>query len=399
MATQVNEEKVLVTIECISDVRKHPNADKLVIARVQGYDVIINPEEFHCANDFQKLVGQCGVFFEIDSLIPENLATLECFSYLKDRRVKTIRLRGEISQGLFLNFHNFHDTIEISTYPVGFNLTNILGVKKYYSPYDPEGNCYNPYLGNKRVKKHSNKANNSNPCLQPFPSFIPKTDEDKLQKNLWYLSKIKNRQIVCTLKLDGQSATFFNSSSGSGMCSRNFLLNLPDEKESTDGKSDSEATKEISKEHINFININKKYNILEKLKLFELQGIAIQGELYGPGINKNRMKAREVDFAVFNIFNFDVEKNTGKYLPHNKVIDICKKLKLPHVPVLDITPEDISSLDNLVKYASKQTYSSCQENEKILAEGVVIKTCDSLSDEPYISFKVISPLYLAEHGL
>jgi RNA ligase (TIGR02306 family) len=382
----MSEEKKLVTIERIQSVCpifKNNEPTRLVSVRVLGYDVIVTPESFGCVEEPQKMVGMLGFFFEIDSYLPDNLASMECFKYLKEKRVKTIRLCGSLSQGMFLNLNTFGDQKDLdipSDLKEGDNVTNILGVTKYYSSSDPEST---------KKFRHKNKVSVENPCLLPFPDFLPKTDEDRLQKNLFYISLIKNQPMVCTLKLDGQSATFFYNTRAdeTGMCSRNYLFKLDDEKQL-----------QKFNDHKNFVKIDKRYNILNKLRSCG-RNIAIQGELYGPGINKNRMQVNDIDFAVFNIFNCD----TQKYMVHSDVCELCTQLDLPQVPELLIDKE-LNTVDDFVKFASEQTYDSVSEIKGLLAEGVVFKNwlhpaSVSENESKRISFKVISPLYLEHHKL
>lgn len=373
----MSEKKVLVTVQEIGAVRKHTNADQLIVATIQGYEVIIRPESFGESIDtMQNLVGKKGVLFYIDSVIPVEFENLSLFSFLSrshmGRRVKTLKLRKEYSQGLFISFSDLETqgVVSLSSdLPVGTDLTELLKVVKYCDPSDTEAIA---------------KPINLDSCYRPFPSWFPKTNQNRLQENVYFLERFADRQFVTTLKVDGQSATFYCNPDQKevGMCSRNYKL-IPNDTIPRPAQFDA---------------INSKYKLEEQLALVNRR-MAIQGEIYGLGINGNRLKMTNIDFVVFDIYEWD-ENGVGGYLPHSEVQTWCDLFRLRLVPVVEppkLLSELPKTISDWVQFAEKQTYDSLSKEKGLLAEGLVVKSCDNL--KPYVSFKIISRAFLEKYGL
>lgn len=114
----------------INWVGKHTNADKLELATVEG-----EGNQFVVQKDIFK-VGDEVVYFPVDSIIPEDLRTFLCITFLsgaEHNRVKTIKLRGEYSQGLCIpaaEIDKFLQTKNINTSPIN-DYAPILGITKY----------------------------------------------------------------------------------------------------------------------------------------------------------------------------------------------------------------------------------------------------------------------------
>lgn len=166
----------LATIRMISEKRPIEGADRIEVAVVDGWEVVVKKDEFQ--------IGENVVYIEIDSIVPER----EEFEFLRERkfRVRTIRLRKQISQGLILSM----SILPHRRFGVGDDVTNILGIKKY----DPEAEQEAKLLNTKESKV-------KNPIikfmlkfgwfrklyLKPktrkggFPIWIVKTDEERIQ--------------------------------------------------------------------------------------------------------------------------------------------------------------------------------------------------------------------------
>jgi RNA ligase (TIGR02306 family) len=306
--------------------------------------------------------------FYVDAVIPKEFNDLPIFSFLSNshmgKRVKTIKLRKEFSQGLFLPFQSVKDLYDKLTKdtPLNTDLTDVFRVVKYYE--STELPLYKPLVGNEN--------------LAPFPVWIPKTDQPRIQENVKLASLFPSREIVATIKIDGQSATFYYNpeEKEAGMCSRNYrILNDVDSSQ--------------------FRVVNTRYNILEKLTI---QGrcLAVQGEIYGEKINGNRLKMSGIDFAVFDVYEKKTGESIGRYLPRQEMVELCELLDLPVVPRVDF-PQKPVTVDEWVQAANNVTYDSVSKVKGLLAEGIVVKTCDGKT--PYISCKVISRTYLEKHNL
>ncbi len=316
----------------------------------------------------------------------------------------------------FETMHNLFPNIPFDTLPLGYNLTNELGVVKFYSIYDPERP---DYAGNFDPMKH--KLRPSMKSVREFPTFLVKTDQPRLQNNIALIRGLEpDRQFTATIKYDGQSVQWFCkviktpnhvnpitkepvtadsiSTEGlyqvqaSGICSRNLqvLLEL-DLEESLREKANNK-----------YRDMNAKYNLLEKLEAYCLVGgrsLSIQTEMYGMAINNNRHKKTDVDLAVFDVYDID----RGHYLTHAAIMMIASSIGLPTVPVLEYKgapyygqPLISTNVADWVAIANEQRYTT-EKNAKVQAEGIVVKSTDGKF--PYVSFKVISPKYLIEHGI
>lgn len=324
----------LATITTINEIQSIENADHIELAYWRGWQTIVKKGEFK--------VGELAVGLEIDSWIPHTIAPFLCksdkpkvYMGIEGERLKTIRLRGQISQGLLLPVQTLIDK--------GYNL---------------QAENLDEELS---VVKYEHVTTNTNNAKGNFPSFIVKTDEERVQ-NINY-EKYLNTPFILSEKLDGSSMTVYWRDGEFGVCSRNIDL-----KEDAGSK---------------FWHVANLYNLREKLNRFG-QNIALQGELIGEGIQKNRYELNGNDFYVFTLFDIQ----THKKLPYGVMADICFQMGLKTVPILDVDFQLPESRSKLIELADG--YSAL--NSKTLREGLVCRTSDS-----QVSFKVISNKFLLKH--
>lgn len=356
----------LASIRKIKEIKEHKNADALELAIVDGWQCIVKKGEFK--------PGDYGVYFEIDSFLP--LGTF--FDFLSKNgirklnnkegiRLKTIRLRGELSQGLILPlsaFNNLFDNFENGT-----DVTDILNVDKYEQPVP--ASLAGEVNGN-------------------FPSFIQKTDQERIQ-NLFddYSELHKDLCFEATMKLDGTSMTcfavdtmkfktknmtkrIFNDENLDlyefGVCSRNFEL-----KEKEDNTYWKVANKDIKEKLLSFVEKTGK-------------SIAVQGELMGPGIQGNREKLNDFIFYVFDIWDIDNQK----YFTSEERKEIINVLGFNTVPLLFKNLkvfQEFKTIKEILKFADGKSIV----NE--IREGIVFKSTTYVNGNT-ISFKAISNLFL-----
>ena len=146
----------------------------------------------------------------------------------------------------------------------------------------------------------------------PFPALVPKTDEIRLQSALGVLEEIRGHEFVVTTKLDGTSTTFFRDEDGElVVCSRNWALE----------KGDSAP-----------FRIAERDQLAERIP----RGFALQGELCGPGIQKNRLGLSQVEWFVFDVY--DVRQ--GRHLDHAERLRFAHERDLRTVPVEAIVEAD-----------------------------------------------------------
>lgn len=351
-------ERKLATIRKISDIQPIDGADKIEVAVVDGWKVVIQKDEYQ--------VGDLCVYCEVDSFLPvrEEYEFLRKNSYkhLPDGsegfRLKTVKLRGQVSQGLILPLSVLSDSTRshvreleqtqlvgplknISDSPVGFDVTNELGITKYEPPIPPEL---------------------SGVAKGPFPGFLSKTDEERIQNFASEYENMKEHVYYVTEKLDGSSATYYIKDGVFGVCSRNLEL--------------------IESPTNSFWKFARKSDLENKMKSLGFN-ICLQGELVGNGIQKNPYKLNDQTVRFFNAFDIDEHKYLG-FLEFSLIVFT---LGLQTVPVLDTDFYLPPTIDDMLKYADGPS----ELNPEQKREGVVVRSLDRT-----ISFKVISNTFLLE---
>ena len=361
----------LVTIQQITAITDIPGADLIALATVQGWQVIVKKTEFS--------VGDACLFFEIDSFLPlepryEFLKKTTKFDGKEGYRLKSMKMRSCLSQGLALPLSMFP---EITNPKVDFDYSEKLGVIKY----DNEIQTSQGKPGLKAGKARGN-----------FPSFIPKTDQPRIQNLTTYFSTLVDEEFEETLKLDGSSMTCYKigrtptlwekvksifgikyKPSHFGVCSRNLELKPTADNVHIFNNQGKESIYDQS----DFWTAAYKYRFEDKLP----EGYAIQGELIGPKIQANQEKVKELEFYCFDVYNI----HTGEYLLPLERREFCALHNIPHVPVVSINAKPLQlGLEGLLKHVEGESM-----NPGTVSEGRVYKH----AAKP-ITFKAISNKYL-----
>lgn len=382
-----NGNRMLCYVTTIDNILPIEGYDRVEQAIVGGWRIIVSK-----ADNFQP--GDKCIYFEIDSLVD---AQDERFKFLEKRkyRIKTQRMCKTISQGLVMPLSLFP---ELKDPEVGTDLTEKLNVK-YYVPEDNKRKANGvskkakyqsmasryPHIFKKKPVRWLMRREWGRKLMFLFfgrkrdkgtawPSHIAaKTDVERIQNEIWVL-KDKTPYVV-TEKVDGSSCSVMAEKSRFGkikyyVCSRNVVFQ--DEKQ-----------KCFYDENIYF-EMYHKYNMREILTKiledYDLKNVAIQFEVFGPNVQKNDYSLSEREGRVFHIVS-----NREKF-PMDKVVEICEKYGLPHVPIIDdnyILPDTIEEVQAFVE----------GEGSKIngkMKEGVVFY--DKATGQKY--FKFVSPEYL-----
>ena len=328
-------ERKLATIRRIAEVKSIEGAEFIEAVRVDGWWVVAKKGEFP--------VDSLAVYMEVDSFVPTEIAPFltkaghepKEFEGVKGERLRTVKLRGQLSQGLLLPISILPTTTVIE---VGNDVTELLGVLKWERPISPQ--LYGQAKGY-------------------FPSFLRKTDQERVQNIGVQLQYYINQTFEVTIKLDGSSCTIFSCNEEDGVCSRNLEL-----------KRD---------ENNAFWRIALEYDIHKKIRAYG-RNLAVQGELIAPNIQSNYEKVNKPEFYVFDVFDIDKQE----YMLPKERQEFCKILNIPHVPVVDKAFSMIDNVDALLDMAEGNGM-----NVGVKREGLVFKHNNS-----EFSFKSISNSYL-----
>jgi RNA ligase (TIGR02306 family) len=337
-------ERKLATIRKIAAIEPIEGADAIEVAVVDGWKVVVKKGEFQ--------VDSLACYVEIDAWIPTELAPFLSkgkepreFEGVKGERLRTVKLRGQLSQGLLLhmdalNLGEFVATLSDETNDV----TELLGILKWERPMNAQ------LAGMARGN---------------FPSAVPKTDQERIQNLTRSFDEFMLDTWSVTEKLDGSSCTFYlDDEDVFHVCSRNLDLKEDDAN--------------------SFWKVARKFQIEDIMRRNFMKGMAIQGEMIGEGIQGNQYKT-QLDFYVYDMYN----THTGQYILPIQLKAACERLGLKHVPIL---AEDISLVGESVSgiLAQAEGKSELNASER---EGLVFKS-NSIHDR---SFKAISNKWLIKN--
>lgn len=363
-------ERKLATIRSVSKLLPIKGKDRIELAVVDGWSVIVRKGEFG--------VGSLGVFFEIDSFLPNT----EPYTFLgkptthqgkQGYRIRTMKLAGCISQGLMLPLSMFTEYgSDVTPAPsIGTDLTELLGITKF------DIDLANPSKSQTQVTGQAGGK---------FPSFIPKTDQERIQNLPHFFEMYKHTYFEETLKLDGSSCTMYKVRNNLtlwqkftnfigftshaeyhfGVCSRNLELKHPQ-------PNDKQS---------NFWFVAGKYSIELDLPI----GYAVQGEVLAPNIQGNYEKVHEPEYYIFNVY--DIENK--RYLPPAD----ARLFVTNNLP----SAQYVSFIDTIAIFAKCESFDELQTrvnstsmNDNVISEGRVYKSIDGS-----VSFKCINNEYLLQ---
>lgn len=332
----------LASIRKIDAINAIDSADAIEVATVGGWKVVVKKNEF--------AVGDLAVYFEIDSWIPHELAPFLSkgkepreFEGIKGERLRTVKLRGQLSQGLLLPLEPTCANI-VSELFEGLDVTEPLNIKKWEMQVPAQ--LAGQVKGN-------------------FPTKIPKTDQERIQNLTKEIKAAQESGLLFELteKLEGSSMTVYRIRGEFGVCSRNIDLKRD--------KNNSFWATAIAED------IDAKMQAVD-----EWWDFAIQGELIGPGIQGNIYNLSKPEFRVFDVYNIQ----TGEYLQPLVRRNLINRMGLKHVPVLAVDKDlKAGEVDYILEWAEGKSAL----NDKQEREGIVFKEMRG-----GFTFKAISNKYL-----
>lgn len=334
----------MATIRKIKEIRPIENADAIEVAVVDGWKVVVKKNEFN--------VGDLAVYVEIDAWVPTELAPFLSrdkepreYNGIEGERLRTVKLRGQISQGLLLSRYVVLD--KVGEIQEGQNVSELLNIQKWEA---------------------SVPVQMTGEMKGSFPSFIPKTDQERVQNLVKEIKDHSGKFFEITEKLEGSSMTCYLYNGEFGVCSRNVDL-----------KRDEENS---------FWKVAIEKNIEEKMRSLG-DNFAIQGELIGPGVQGNIYKLSKLDYQIFDVFDIA----DGEYKYPSERYDIVNFLGLTHVPVINKAVVLNNNVEEILSFAEGKSLLNVQQER----EGIVYKALNNTLSKIF-TFKSISNKYLMKQA-
>ena len=401
-------ERELCYVVRVDEIKPIEGRDRVECAVVGGWTIMVRKGQFQ--------PGSLGIYFEIDSQVPEK----EPFMFLAQKKfkIKTQKYKtpnGQFwSQGLLMAPEDFNWYMnDIRTAIIEMDATNDEG----YHAVDNESRFLTKRLGvtyavaEDNVRKSGSmdkykKMAQRNPKLfakkpirwlmrrnwgkkllfvlfgkkkdkkNGWPAWVKKTDEERVQNMPWILQN--KEPWIATEKIDGTSTTFTMKRSKFGkfdfyVCSRNVVFDKPDKVCFYDSNV--------------YLEMAEKYDIENVLKDIlksnpKLEWVTIQGETYGPGIQKRDYSATEHEFAAFNF----ITSTEGRW-NSLKAKELLAFYDIPWVPIIDkefILPDTV---EELLDIATDMSVIDCG-----MREGLVFRSLDGTQ-----SFKAVSNEFLMKY--
>lgn len=343
----------LASVQEVADIVPIEGADRIERASVLGWQCVVEKGLFS--------PGDLGVYFEIDSFLPvrKEFEFLRKGSYRKTDfmgegfRIRSMKFRGKLSQGLLLPVDVFEELDLLDLEP-GTDVTELLGVREWAEP---------------------ERVGSSGTIKGARPSWIPKTEEARIQSVPSVIQEFNGRPYYITTKMDGSSHSIGVRDGEVHYASHNCELK-------DDGLSP-------------FVEYCKKQGIDVKAKecavKFGCSELVIQGEWCGAGIQKNRLKLKAPAWFVFTVVI------DGRRTSLAGLEQVCAHVGCHMVPVEEtgnLLGEMYPSVDSLLRRAEGIGYNETPR------EGIVVRPMLSVHSEllqGWLSFKVVSNSYLLAH--
>ena len=332
----------LASLQKIEEIRPIEGADKIETAIVTGYSAVVQKGKFK--------PGETIIYVECDAIVPSDVPA---FAFMEKAhwRVKIMKLRGQVSQGLVMAIE---DIESVYTYAgdleIGLDVTDLIGITLY-------------------IPKAAGAGSGS--IAGVFPWGVGKSDESRVQSYLGCLDELRGLPFYITQKINGMSGTYVARDGAFSVCSRNYTLN----------RSDGCA----------FHEVGDRYGLPEWMPVVD--NLAIQGEVAGPGIQKNQQGLESRDLFVFKAKDL----TTGKPHSFDELREMCCLRGLTMVPVLAHGDKFDYDLPALLALANVGKYDSGHP-----AEGLVCRPKEPMRSETLgganLSFKVLSEPHLLAEG-
>lgn len=358
----------LASVQKIRKIEPIEGADRIELVHVLGWQVVAKKGEFK--------EGDYCVYFEIDSFLPidPRFEFLRRSSYKNSElmgegfRLKTQKLRGQISQGLVLPCELFpelwHDPIEGINCIVpceGQDVTDLLGVRKW---------------------EIEERATTGGTVIGQLPYDVPHTDETRVQNFLEYIEEFKDIEYYITTKMDGSSHSISIDENGFHVTGHNYEYK-------DDDSSD-------------FYKLVKERHYEEKMRYWmrnhlNIKTLTIQGEFCAPGIQKNRLKLQKPEWYIFTV------RVNGKRVSFDEMVKILIFSNFDNSEDFVLVPLEERGYDLPSKYPTVESLLERADGEYPNGgkkEGIVIRPVDPVYSKTIgaeLSMKVVNNKYLLKN--
>ena len=192
----------LASIQRIWRIEPIEGADRIELAHVLGWQCVVNKGQFQPMD--------LAVYFEIDSFLPiqPEFEFMRASSYKKSDilgegfRLRTMKFRGQISQGLLLPVGQF-PAIPAEA-GLGDDVTELLGVRKW---------------------EIEERATTGGTVIGTLPRDIPHTDETRVQENPELICAFAGLEYYISTKMDGSSHSIGIDEDGFHVTGHNYAGN------------------------------------------------------------------------------------------------------------------------------------------------------------------------------
>lgn len=342
----------LASVQNVWKVEPIEGADKIELAHVLGWQCVINK------GTIQPM--EKAVYFEIDSFLPvePRFEFLRASSFRNSDimgegfKLKTMKFRGQISQGLLLPLSQFPE-INPDT-EVGTGVAELLKVRKW---------------------EIEERATTNGTIAGSLPYDVPKTDETRVQNEPGLIQEFKDKEYYISTKMDGSSHSISVDENGFHVTGHNW--------EYKDDDSNS------------FYKLVKERGWVEKIKAYaaehNIMPFTLQGELCAPGIQRNRLKLIKPEWYVFTV------RENGKRIGLKEMLKVCKEIGIETVPIEEIGynfPEKYPDVDAILERADGDYPNGGKK------EGIVIRPIDPVFSQTIsasLSMKAVNNKYLLKN--
>ena len=373
----------LVTIRKIKSLKEHPNADKLQIAKIDGWDVVVAKSALHRENDYVA-------YFEVDSFLP----VLEQFEFLRKSsfakmgdkegfRLKTVKLRGKISNGLIMPLTEIIGLIKdeelynlVERLMIGNVNLRVANLNKQTDVIDKAlAVDLSQELGVIKFEKEIPEEMDGI-MIGHFPSFLRNTSQERIQNisDSIFEKDFHNRKFYITEKMDGIAFTAYIRDGHFGLCSRNVEL-IP-----------SVVEHPICKAAVEHDIKNKLEHIYEVFQM----NIAINCELIGEKLQKNHYDIEGRKLLLYSAYSID----ECEYFNLDFLQSLSRILKIDMVHLVDDN-FDMSQIklgdqaSALVEMATRKSYFNPQKR----MEGLVFVSDGNDHQKGYLSKLFLTNFY------